>query len=146
MSTVPPTPQSERLTYPALLPAEINVLRAWLRLHEAEYTKFDYNVRVGPGFDPGPSSPDYIRKMARDSTRKRMDALAWAGSQPTIIEVKDRAGLSAVGQLMGYVVHWKIEHPHEVPPKALLVANRLAPGVAEVLQAHNIPFELVAVP
>ena len=145
MSTPANTPESDRLTFPAMLPAEIAVFRAWLRLHQGEYDRFDYNTRVGPGFDPGPSAPDFVRTSSIASTRKRMDALLWQGDQPTIIEVKDRAGLSAIGQLLGYVTHWKIEHPHSVPPKALLVANRLAPGVEEVLKAHNLPWELVTV-
>jgi hypothetical protein len=128
-----------------MLPTEIAVWRAWLRLHQAEYDRFEYNVRVGPGFDPGPGVHPNDRKMASDITRKRIDALAWQGDNPTLIEVKERAGLSAVGQLLGYVVHWKIEHPNNTNPRALLVASRIAPGVKEVLQAHGLNYELVAV-
>ena len=143
-ASVPPF-EADRLTYPAMLPAEIAVYKAWLRLHQAEYDRFEYNVRVGPGFDPGGGVPDNIRTMSIANTKKRIDALAWSGSAPTIIEVKDRAGLSAIGQLLGYRVHWQLENPHAIPPKMLLVANRLAPGVQEVLQAHNVPYELVSV-
>jgi hypothetical protein len=145
MSTAPTPRESDRLTFPALLPAEINVLRAWLRLHEGEYDRFDYNVRVGPGFDPGPALHPNDRQMAIDNTRKRIDALAWRGGQPTIIEVKDRAGLSCIGQLMGYVVHWNLEHPNGPRPYSLLVANRLAPGVEDVLNHHGLLFVLVDV-
>jgi hypothetical protein len=145
MSTSPTPLESDRLQFPALLPAEIAVWRAWLRLHQGEYDRFAYNVRVGPGFDPGPALHPNDRQMAIDNTRKRIDALAWSGSWPTIVEVKDRAGLSSIGQLLGYVVHWKIEHPNTIQPKALLVANRLAPGVEEVLRAHGLVFELVEV-
>ena len=128
-----------------MLPAEIDVWRAWLRLHQAEYDRFDYNARVGPGFDPGGGVPDYIRQMSIKNTKKRIDAVAWAGSQPLIVEVKVRAGLSSIGQILGYRVHWRLENPHAPPPKMLLVANRLAEGVQEVLQAHDVPYELVTV-
>jgi len=145
MST-PATPlESDRLSFPALLPAEIAVWRAWLRLHQAEYDRFDYNARVGPGFDPGGGVPDYIRTMSIANTKKRIDAVAWQGSAPTIVEVKDRAGMSAIGQILGYRVHWQKEHPQAPPPKMLLVANRLADGVSDVLLAHNVPWELVTV-
>ena len=136
--------ESDRNTYPAMLPLEILVWRAWLRLHQVEYDRFDYNTRIGPGYDPGATVPDYVRSQALAVTRKRIDAVAWQGSQPTVIEVKDRAGLSSVGQLMGYIVHWNLEHSDGPRPKALLVANRLAPGVAEVLNAHSLPYHLVA--
>jgi hypothetical protein len=137
--------ESERLSFPAMLPAEIAVWRAWLQKHQVEYTHFEYNRRVGPGFDPGPGVDEAIRLMSILNTKKRIDAVAWRGDMPLIVEVKDRAGLSAVGQLMGYVVHWKKENPHRIQPNALLVANRLAPGVEDVLQAHQLAFELVDV-
>ena len=141
----PPVTESARLSFPAMLPAEIAVWRAWLRLHQGEYDRFDYNERVGPGFDPGGAVPDYIRTMSIKNTRKRIDVVAWQGSQPLIVEVKDRAGLSAIGQLLGYRVHWRLEHPQDTPPKMLLVANRLADGMVEVLRAHEMPYELVNV-
>jgi hypothetical protein len=137
--------ESYRGSYPAMLPNEIAVWRAWLRVHYAEFDRFEYNVRVGPGFDPGPTLAENDRKMALDITRKRIDALAWRGSQPTIIEVKERAGLSAIGQLMGYVVHWNLERPNGPRPYSLLVAARLAPGVEEVLNHHGLSFALVEV-
>jgi len=145
MSTHPFQPEADRLTFPAMLPAEIAVWKAWLKLHQGEYDRFEYNRRVGPGYDPGPGVDPSVRASTILNTQKRIDAVAWSGSQPLIVEVKDRAGLSAIGQLLGYVVHWKIENPHAPPPKMMLVANRLANGVQEVLQAHNIPFELVSV-
>lgn len=144
MSTPTPPLESDRMSFPALLPAEIAVWRAWLRLHEREYSRFDYNDRVGPGHDPGPTAPDYIRTMSIKSTRKRIDAVAWRGDQPLIVEVKDRATLAAVGQILGYRTHWRIEHPNGAPPQMLLVANRLAAGMEEVLKEHGVPFELVS--
>jgi len=145
MSPDPIALESERGAYPAMLPAEIAVWQAWLQLHQREYDHFDYNTRVGPGYDPGAGVPAYIRQMAIKNTQKRIDAVAWAGSQPLIVEVKVRAGLSAVGQLLGYITHWRRENPHAVPPKMLLVASQLAPGVEEVLKQYSIPHELVKV-
>ena len=143
MSMPASTLQQDRRSFPAMELGEIPVWKAWLQLHEAEYTRVEYNVRVGPGFDPGPGTMDYIRQMAIKNTKKRIDAVAWQGDQPLIVEVKVRAGLSSIGQILGYRTHWKIEHPHSVPPKMLLVAHQLAPGVEEVLREHNVPWELV---
>lgn len=143
MQRVPALTEADRVSYPALLPAEIAVWRVWLRLHQAEYDRFDYNMRIGPGADPGPSYPQDVRDMAIHNTQKRIDAVAWRGAQPLVIEVKDRATLASVGQLMGYIVYWKGANPNGPLPQALLVANRLAPGLADVLAAHNLPYELV---
>jgi hypothetical protein len=145
MSSPPMQPESARQTYPAMLPAEIAVWRAWLQLHQGEYDRFDYNTRVGPGYDPGGGVPQYIRDMSIANTKKRIDAVAWKGSQPLIVEVKVRAGLSAIGQLLGYITHWRLENPHSPPPQSLLVASALAPGVQEVLDKYSLTAELVTV-
>lgn len=138
-----PVTQADRLTFPAMLPAEVAVFRGWLKIHEAEYSRFDYNVRIGPGFDPGDTVPADVRSQAILNTQKRIDAVAWKGNTPTIIEVKDRAGLSAIGQILGYEVLWRLDNPGGPPPSILLVARVLGVAVEPVLVAHNIPHELV---
>lgn len=143
-SQAQPVGEAARLSFPALIPSEADVWRGWAHLHQGEYTSFDYNVRVGPGTDPGPGTPPEIRAYAERSTRKRIDVVAWAGVQPTIIEVKDRASASALGQILTYQVHWNMEHPNSPPAKLLLVARALSPGLEHVLSAHGVPYELVS--
>src|SRR5271168_3672773 len=128
MSTTPSTAPSDRHKYPGLIPGEATVLRQWLTLHQQAYTSFEYNVRIGPGLDPGPGVPDNIRQMAIENSQKRIDVVAWQGSQPTLIEVKERASLGASGQLIGYQILWNQEHANTVPPKLLIVARQVTPG------------------
>jgi len=136
--------QAERLTYPGLLPREIIVLRNWLKMHEREFDRFDYNVLLGAGFDPGPTYEQNIRDMAIHNTQKRVDAVGFVGSQATLIEVKDRAGFSAIGQLVGYEALWIQAHPTDMPPKMLLVCNRFAPDILPVLTRNEIELAVVA--
>ena len=143
--TLAQTLQSERMKYPGLLPREILVLRAWLKLHESEYDRFDYNVRLGTGFDPGPTFPDNIREMAKANTQKRIDAVAYKGAAVTLIEVKDRAGFSAIGQLVGYFHMWKDAHPTDPDPTLLMVCNRTVDDMALVLAGAHIELALVEV-
>jgi hypothetical protein len=143
MSTPAQTLQADRLRYPGLLPREIIVLRAWLKLHESEYDSFDFNVRLGAGFDPGPTFPENIRKMAILNTQKRVDALGMKGSEATLIEVKDRATASAIGQLVMYDALWRHAKPTDPAPKLLLVANRVADDVPIVLTRAGIALSLV---
>lgn len=147
MSTPPPTVaqllQSERFKYPGLLPREIVVLRAWLRLREKDFDRFDYNVRIGTGFDPGPTVSDSIRQMAIQNSQKRIDAVGYKGTDVTLIEVKDRAGFSAVGQLVGYLHMWQAAHPEQAKPRLLLVANRLQDDIPLVAAGAGIEIDLV---
>jgi hypothetical protein len=100
--------QCERQKYPGLLPRECAILRAWLQQHEGEYDRFDYNVRLGPGTDPGSTYADSVRQQAIANSQLRVDAVGWQGDIPTIIEVKENAGTSALGQILTYNVTWQL--------------------------------------
>lgn len=145
MSTPAQLLQSDRLRFPGLLPREVLVLRAWLKQHQSEYERFDYNVRLGDGFDPGPTFPDDVRRMARINTQKRVDAIGYKGSQATVIEVKDRAGFSAIGQIVGYYALYVKQNPASPAPLMLMVCNRFAPDILPVLQHQNIGLNVVEV-
>ncbi len=145
MSTPAQRLQADRMRFPGLLPREVLVLKAWLRLHEAEYTRFDYNIRLGQGTDPGPTWPEDVRKQAIVNSQKRVDAVAYQSDQPTLIEVKDRAGYSAVGQITGYDALWRATFPTTPAPKLLIVCNRFVPDILPVLQRNNIELAVVEV-
>jgi hypothetical protein len=135
--------QAERLKYPGMLPREIIIMRNWLKLHEAEYDRFAFNIRIGAGHDPGPVHEDNIRQMAIQNTQKRIDAVAYSGTGVTLIEVKDRAGFSAVGQLVGYDALWRQDHPTDPEPKLLLVCNRFVQDILPLLTRQHIELAVV---
>lgn len=145
MSTPAQKLQADRLRFPGLLPREVLVLKAWLQLHEAEYDRFDYNVRLGEGHDPGPQFPQDIRDQAILNTQKRVDTVAYKSDQPTLIEVKDRAGFSAIGQIVGYDALWRKQFPTTPAPKLLIVCNRFVADILPVLQRQGIEINQVDV-
>lgn len=135
--------QSERMKFPGMLPREILIFRNWLQMHESEYDRFDYNMRIGSGIDPGPTWPDYVRQSAIKNSQLRIDAVAWKGTQATIIEVKDRAGASAIGQILTYEAAWTKDNPGTPVPKLLLVTNRLQHNMLPVLLKSGVAWEQV---
>ena len=144
MSDPQPVAQADRQTFPGLMPQEVAVLREWLRIHESEYDSFDYNVRVGVGTDPGPTYDATMRQMSLDVTRKRIDAVAIKGSDVTLIEVKKRATLSAVGQVVAYKTLWNNDNPLRPASRLLLVAAAFDPDVMPVLAANAVDYAIVA--
>lgn len=128
MSSIPPPKPSELPSYGSLFAPEQTILRRWLKAHESEYDSFDFNVRIGPGYDPGPQYDEAIRRMAVANSQRRIDAIAYKQGQVTIIEVKQRGSFAAVGQLIGYETHWMKDHPGEQPPRLLLICGSLAEG------------------
>ena len=133
----------EMLRFPGMLPREIVVWVEWLKAHAGEYDRFEYNTRVGTGLDPGPSYPPEIRQQAILNSQKRIDAVGYKITQITLFEVKDRAGLSAVGQLLGYRVLWLRAAPQGPTPLLRLLCATCSPDMWDVATATGIWMELV---
>lgn len=135
---------SERQTYPAMLPREILIFKGWLAQHESEYERWDFNVRVGYGYDPGPGFSPSVRQASILNSQKRIDAVGWQGNQATIIEVKFRAGASAIGQLVVYAPLFKIQNPGLDQVKMALVTDVPQPDLDPALKMLGIT--LYAIP
>lgn len=87
---------------PGMEKPESEVAIAWTLAHLDEYPTIEYNFRLGPGVDPGPSYPKESRELNILLTQKRADILARRPGQAAIVEVKLRVDLGAMGQLIGY--------------------------------------------
>ncbi len=135
--------QADRLRFPGMLPAETLIFKQWLAEHEGEYDRFEYNVRIGSGTDPGEKYPQEIRDMAIANSQKRLDAVGWQADIPTIIEVKRRAGLSNIGQLVGYKHFWIRDNPDQPSPNLLLITNALQSDILHVAEQEHIAIALV---
>lgn len=61
-----------------------------------------YDVRLGKGAPLNAEDPDWVRRMVWSLSTKRVDAIVETRRDIYICEIKARAGLSALGQLLGY--------------------------------------------
>ena len=130
--------------YPGLLPAESAIFRAWAAANPDRFETVDFNTRIGPGFDPGPTWTPSQRQNAILNTQWRIDAIGWLRGQPTLIEVKYRAGTTALGALLGYRHHYTQAYPQFPNPPLMLIAKSLQPNIQDPLQAFGIQVELAS--
>ncbi len=130
--------QAERLRWPGMLPAEILIFKNWFDKYGALYDRIEGNVRIGQGYDPGATWPEEQRRNAIMNTKLRVDAVAYQGEKPTLIEVKRHAGASAVGQLLTYEATWLKEFPATPPPGLALVTNDLQDNIMPLLVKAGI--------
>ena len=119
-------------------------MRRWLLLFEGAYDNFQYNVRIGPSRDPGPAYADYVRRTAKMSSQLRLDAVAWDGNRPTLIELKNYAWPSAVQQLAVYGAVWALENPQLPKPMLLLVCRGCDPGTMPSAVAAGVTVQVVS--
>lgn len=138
-----PLHSPETYRFRQALANERDILRRWVALHVNDYDRLAENVLVGQGYDPGPTWPDNYRAMQLHLSRRRIDAVAWKGLQPTIIEAKDRIGTGALGQVLTYRNLWIAANPGGPAPILLIVATAIGPDIAPSLAEHSVAFELI---
>src|SRR6267142_1350101 len=157
--------ESQLLAYPGMLVDETVVWRAWAALHQSEYARFDHNIRLGPGSDPGPAYLHSVRRAEILNSQMRVDSIGWNGvdnsmlpgvitspsevyaifpsAVSTIFEVKRRATLQAVGEIMGHFHAWVDEWPNNPHPSLMLVCADYAKTILPVTRGQNIAVDLV---
>lgn len=128
--------------YPAMTAVESTIARQWIMAHGAEYDSIEFNCRVGNSVELGPEFDDTTRRQAMLLSQKRIDVLARLGSEVTIVEVKVRASLGTLGQLLGYQLLYRQDHPEATAVHLVAIAYDALVDVEAVLQAYGVDVEL----
>jgi len=119
------------------------VWERFMDLYPGKFETVDYDFRVGKGVvidgEPGEPWP----RMAKMLSQKRIDVVGWVGDSPTIVEVKKRVGLSALGQVLGYRILFMKDLKHFPEPELLVICETISDDDHEVLEESNIPVEVV---
>ncbi len=130
--------------FPGMRQPESIILDAYQRSHAPQGATYEYNVPVGHPAEPPANLAPNLHQMARLNSQRKIDVLQTQGQAKTIIEVKERAQLGSVGQLLGYAHLYQMQHPGETQPATLLLTARLSPGVREVAEKHGITVLVVS--
>jgi hypothetical protein len=128
--------------YPQFTVNESIIARAWLVKHADEWDDVLFNVSLGSHQVLGPGYSEATQRQAAAITTKRADMVATSGEFVAIVECKVRVALTAMGQLLGYEVLWRAEHPETLDVKLIAIGNSALIDVVDVLMAHHIQVEL----
>lgn len=130
--------------YPHLMPREIPIWESWLQDFPDRFDRYDYDVRVGESIIPPPDVDANMAEMAVSLAKKRIDVVGWKGENPSIIEIKEYSGLTAIGQLIAYPILFVREFPTIPPPDVILITGRILPDVGNILDILGIPYFVLA--
>src|SRR5262245_7834065 len=127
----------KRPPWPHMMPRDLPLWAGFLLSPLSKpFAKYEYDVHVGVGCDPGPAYEPSLRKMAITLTQLRMDAIGWDQQTPTIFEVKPDARLSAFGQVLAYCYYYHKQFG--VRCRRGVVTDTMTPDVAELSRAHDV--------
>jgi len=126
-----------------MIKEEIIVWERFMEKYPGKFETVDYDFRVGRGSETPENLGDNFERMAKMLSQKRIDVLGWVDDQPTIIEIKNRVGLSALGQVLGYKTLFMKYFKHFPEPAVMVVCEKIDQDDHDVLEDHGVPVEVV---
>jgi hypothetical protein len=124
-------------------PGELDLFRRFYALAPIAGAQFAFDFRLGRGISIDPSWPPEIQAMAKALTQRRVDVVATTPSATWILEIKPRAGPSAVGQLLLYRELYVLEHKPPTLPRLGIICDRNSFDMLDVYSAFAIALFLV---
>lgn len=131
------------IDFPQLLPHEQRIYSKFRVSPEFPGGQEIFGLHLGEGISVDPAWPAWLQSQARRTTQKRVDVLLRLGDRDIIVELKRRAGLSAVGQLLGYRNLWIASGQSADLVELWVVAEDMAPDIISTYAEFEIRLILV---
>lgn len=129
--------------FPHMAPGDIPLFCAFVLSEEGKvYQRWEFDVSVGPGVDPGQYTPEPMRSNAIYLTQLKIDAIGWAGQIPTIFEVKPNLTLQGFGQILAYASEY--QKATGIQPMRAGITDHQNPQYAQIYLDHAIDVHIVA--
>ena len=133
----------ERHKYPHLIGEDTEVWSRFIRKFPDRFDTVDYDVKVGKGADTEPIPEEYYKKQWATLTKKRIDVIGYKNDVPCIVEVKKRASLFTLGQILGYRFLYLRDHPELKSIRTLIVCSSIDRDDIAVLNYYGIDYFVV---
>jgi hypothetical protein len=128
------------LSFTHLVPDEITLARAFITTNPIGATTWRFDEHLGEGMSPQTDWPPWLALMAKTLTQRRVDLIGVTDAVDWIIELKPRANIHAIGQLLVYQKLYNLKYPHRPLPRLALVAAYKGYDLDPTLQEYNISY------
>uniref|UniRef100_A0A6H1ZW82 Uncharacterized protein n=1 Tax=viral metagenome TaxID=1070528 RepID=A0A6H1ZW82_9ZZZZ len=129
--------------YKHMLSEDVAIWNRFLARHKPQYLSVKYDIKVGDGMIIDLSWSNYIQKMAKDLSQKRIDVVAETEETTLIIEVKSFITIGVIGQVLGYVELYKRQFNPSKPLVPMVITNKITPDMQFLYDKFNIISYLV---
>ena len=119
--------------YPHMMPEDTRIWRRCVALKMLPFDQVWYDVRVGQAVPVPNGQPDWMRKMAGYSCRKRIDIVGRQGLDYWVVEAKPGAGVVALGQALVYTMLFDMDYRHAGAVWPLVLTDRVDVDVGPLM-------------
>lgn len=127
---------AEPTSYPGMAKREVLIWNAFVRNVRLPKGTLYYGARVGRPIPAQAGESSWVTSVRQMTSRKRLDVVLRTPEAWWMFEVKVRAGLSAVGQAIGYEFLFSQAIAGETPVMSVLVCDYVTPDV-DIICAHE---------
>jgi len=127
-----------RQDYAGLNSAESDILRQYLRDQDLTVERLQTQIKVAPGELAPESRPDALRRQWRESSKFKIDAVVTTSSEVQLIELKDLARTSALGQLLCYRYWYELERDPQKPLSLHCACPEVNPGAVQPYRFNGV--------
>ncbi len=132
-----------RHKYPHMIGEDTEVWNRFISKFPDRYDTVDYDIHIGKGVDTTPIRNDADKNYWSQLTKKRIDVIGYKNNITTIIEVKKRATLFTLGQILGYRFLYLREHLESKGVLTLVICNKIDQDDQDVLSHYGVDFYLI---
>ena len=129
--------------YPHLRPEDVAIWKTFLSTRPDFYDSVDYDLKVGRGRDYSEIPKDEFRADMEYLSKKRIDVVGYKDNEIHIIELKPRAGFSAVGQVLGYAKLFEKTAPKGKRIVPVVITDKEIPDVRSFCFKMDVLFLII---
>ncbi len=129
--------------YPHMIGEDTEVWERFILRFPNRFDTVDYDFHVGKGVDTSPIRNDADKTYWAQLTKKRIDVIGYKNILVTIIEVKKRATLFTLGQILGYRFLYLREHPELKGVLSLIICDKIDQDDQDILSHYGIDYYLI---
>lgn len=127
-----------RHKYPHMIGDDTEVWNRFIIKFPTYFDTVDYDIHVGTGVDTSPIPDKTDQNYWSQLTKKRIDVIGYKNSLVTIVEVKKRATLFTLGQVLGYRFLYLREHEELKGVLTLILCSKVDQDDFAVLSNYHI--------
>lgn len=131
-------PYGERYWYDHMKPADVAIWEEFMRQNISAYDTVIYDQEIGEGAPIPPGTAENMAKDFKILTQYKIDVVGFKGADIDIIEIKPRAGLSALGQILGYVTLFNKEFSPGVKVTPVILTDEIRPDMPALATSMGI--------
>ena len=136
-------PWGKRNHYPHMRDFEIALIEKFIEKNPDFFDEVAYSYPVGHGAPADPIVNDETEGSVEYLYYKKIDIFGRKQSTTSIVEVKKKAGASAVGQVLGYRDLYVLDEKPSIVPKCIIITNEASPDFQHIAEKQGVKWFVV---